>query len=129
MAARDGDGSPPRSAWKYAWGPDQTPGTAGSRKNGQQASDRLYQSAKSSRQAREALQRSLQAEKKEDPRVPRANARSRMLAADRYDKVMGHTVTGRYRKEALAIAKAKGQDSALIRDVYTTATCCFRRRR
>ena len=125
MAARDGDGSPPRSAWKYAWGPDQTPGTAGSRRNGQQASDRLYQSAKSSRQAREALQRSLQAEKKEDPRVPRANARSRVLAADRYDKVMGHTVTGRYRKEALAIAKAKGQDSALIRDVYNYGDMLF----
>ena len=78
---------------------------------GNRASDRLYHDRGSSRQHREELQRSLVEngpKTKTDATKPFVNERSRQLAANRYDKVMAHTVTGRYRKAALAIAKAKG---------------------
>ena len=41
------------------------------------------------------------------------------------DKVMSHTVTGRYRKAALAIAKAKGEEAKLKNDVYNYGDMLF----
>jgi hypothetical protein len=131
------DGSPPRSAWKYAWSSDAafsapSTGRPFSSRAGSKASDRLYHEAKSGRQAREAMQRSLRSEPasvESDPRIPHPNKRSARLAADRYDKVMAHTVTGRYRKAALAIAKAKGEDASLSRDVYNYGDMLFQEAR
>ena len=38
---------------------------------------------------------------------------------------MSHTVTGRYRKEAQALARAKGEESTLNRDVYNYGDMLF----
>ena len=57
----DADGSPPRAAWKYSWSSDFSAPPLSSRRlpsgAGSKASERLYNEAKSGRQAREALQR------------------------------------------------------------------------
>ena len=116
--------SPPRTtSWKYAWNNDSSqqrptrPGT------GKAASERLYNDRGTNRQHREELQRSLASNgPPTDTTKPFVNERSRQLAANRYDKVMAHTVTGRYRKAALAIAKAKGES---LNDVYNYGDMLF----
>ena len=98
------------------------PGTGG------RASNRLFDSAKSGRQQREALQAALALRPEtdeKDARIPRPSAKSAELAANRYDKVMSHTVAGRYRKEAMAIARAKGEGDALSKDVYNYGDMLF----
>ena len=127
------EGSPPRSSWKYAWSDASYSGmSTSSRRNappgaGKRASERLFTDARSGRQAREELKRSLRGEDRsnETRRIPQPNKMSAKLAADRYDRVMSHTVTGRYRKEALAIARAKGEESMLNRDVYNYGDMLF----
>ena len=127
--SRDGQGSPPRSSWKYAWGDNATPGSGRiSSARSKAASTRLFESARSSRQAREAMQRSLQSDlgaSGQQDRVPRPSAKSQQLAANRYDKVMSKTLHGRYKKEALALAKAKGEETSMLRDVYNYGDMLF----
>ena len=125
-------GSPPRSSWKYAWSDASFSGmSTTSRRNppgtGNRASERLFSDAKSGRQAREALKRSLHGDNRPDEarHIPQTNKVSAKLAADRYDKVMSHTVTGRDRKEAQALARAKGEESTLNRDVYNYGDMLF----
>ena len=63
----------------------------------------------------------------ERSRVPKTNPKSAALAADRYDKVMSQTVTGRFRREALALARARGEEAEkqLERDVFNYGDMLF----
>eukprot|EP00900_Chrysochromulina_parva_P015008 jgi/Chrpa1/23508/Chrysochromulina_OHIO_Genome00027786-RA len=109
-------------SWKYAWGenaaggPSRRPAVAPGA--GRSASERLYQSAKSARVAREALKREIGGYDDLHPpsHKPQTNARSAQLAAGRYERVMASQASSRYRHEALSIARAKGEPERA--DIY-----------
>lgn len=103
-------------SWKYAWGENANGGPPSRRPHvpvgaGARASDRLYSSAKSARAAKEALKREVGGFDQLNPPThhPQTNARSAQLAAGRYAKVMSAQAAGRFRKDAIAIARAKGE--------------------
>jgi hypothetical protein len=131
----DGLGSPPRSSWKYAWSGDGGGPPSGRSRQAQpvgagpRASDRLYQSAKSGRQQREAMQQKL----REGPpgnsskHVSRISAKSASLTANRYENVMAKSKVGRIRRTAMALARARGEEAQLEleREVFNYGDMLF----
>ena len=134
--------SPPRVAWKYAWGGLEEPGGSKALPSGTgaAASERLYRASSSTiaatnRSVREQKQREAQehirAAEREQRRtsgdsLARRAAKAKMTEK-RFSKVMASTAPGRYRKELVSHAAVRGgvKECERVHDVYNYGDMLF----